>query len=827
MWYNEITALGAQIIFKEKGRSNMKQVFRRLTAAAASAALMLGALPMLPVHAATTLTVGKNGTYKTIGEAVSAAAALNPSGESSRVTIAIEPGTYREQLIINTPYLTFTNSNPNAGEVTVTWYYGIGYQYYSAASSGYYNANDAKSKSKKAVAQRWGTAVRLQKSAQYFRAENITFENSFNRYVTDEEIADGVEPTGETLTVQRRKGMDVTAKNTTERAAAMCVEADYCEFLHCNFVSSQDTLYTEKKAYFKECKIQGNTDYIFGSGDVVFDQCELCFGGYSDNAVGGYITAARQQTLGYLFWECNVTANAGKKVGAGFFGRPWRNTAHVLFYNTKLQYEGIIQSAGWTKMSGVEPSQATFREYNTKTMNGGNVNTGGRVSGTVLSSCSATREQYLNGWTPYYMNGSGSKRKAGARLELSAMSFYLKNEASGLYLGIEGDAKDGANIIQTEKDKACVWIPEGFGEGYYWLYADGGDMSYFNEGYYILSVDGDKTEDGANISIVKQCDGDGKFFKFVSAGKKSYELVTKHTEDQSCVSISTGANVLQSACTGNADQRWIIEEKIDPIKGTLIREMMVYDRTNAQKWMITENAQSGAAMFGDRAFTIVGLPAELQGAELIQTACDSKYFSGTLADVTAAQPLTLYVAMDTRVDPLPAWLSDWTKTALTFDNSDAVHFTCYSKEVEAGETVSLGANGQSSYCVNYIAFAQPRAAETTTVTTTTTTETTATTTTAPAVTTTAAETTAVTIAETTAATVTTTTTGAPAAVLAGDTDCNGQVDVSDAVALARFVAEDKTVQISAAGQKNADCDGIAGITGGDVTQILKIVAKLV
>lgn len=99
---------------------------------------------------------------------------------------------------------------------------------------------------------------------------------------------------------------------------------------------------------------------------------------------------------------------------------------------------------------------------------------------------------------------------------------------------------------------------------------------------------------------------------------------------------------------------------------------------------------------------------------------------------------------------------------------------------------------------------------------------------------TTAQTTATTekITSTTEAGTTTTTTAvqtteAPKAKLAGDADCSGAVDVSDAVLLARFVAEDSAATISAEGQANADCDGTAGLSGSDVTQILKIIAKLV
>ena len=63
--------------------------------------------------------------------------------------------------------------------------------------------------------------------------------------------------------------------------------------------------------------------------------------------------------------------------------------------------------------------------------------------------------------------------------------------------------------------------------------------------------------------------------------------------------------------------------------------------------------------------------------------------------------------------------------------------------------------------------------------------------------------------------------------LVGDVDCSGTVDVSDAVLLARFVAEDKTAAVTAAGKRNADCDGKQGIDGGDTTRILMYIAKLI
>ena len=82
------------------------------------------------------------------------------------------------------------------------------------------------------------------------------------------------------------------------------------------------------------------------------------------------------------------------------------------------------------------------------------------------------------------------------------------------------------------------------------------------------------------------------------------------------------------------------------------------------------------------------------------------------------------------------------------------------------------------------------------------------------------ETTVVTTAETTVVTT------EAEQLLRGDVNCSGMVDVSDAVLLARFVAEDSKAVITANGKRNADIDGTPGLTSEDVVKILRIIAKL-
>lgn len=411
----------------------------------------------------------KENNYATVNAAVAAVARMGISSEAKRVTIHIAPGTYREQVIINTPYITLTNDK--AGEVLLTWYYGIGYKYYS--SNGYYDAQRAFDKYEKKIADRWGTTVRVNKTATGFRAEGITFENSFNRYVTDEEIADGVElvENPENTTVVRAKGVDVTSKAATERAAAMCVETDQAEFFDCSFLSSQDTLYTagdkngcQGRMYFKNCYIEGQTDYIFGSGSVVFDECTLNWKGYSETNKSnpGYVTAVRPADTtgckGYLFRDCTVTANPDLTVAPGFWGRTWGADAMATFLNTRLEKAGLIADEGWKSMNG-DPKNANYHEFGTTTLDGAAVDTSKRVEGTVMTEAEAnavTAESYFNGWTPYYYG-----------IETRTVTFQVDTGASVTDLAADGKAAalNSRNQLVALKE-AVVTFKIGVADGY-------------------------------------------------------------------------------------------------------------------------------------------------------------------------------------------------------------------------------------------------------------------------------------------------------------------------------------------------------------------------
>lgn len=301
--------------------------------------------------------------YDTIRDAI---AGLKSGSQTKGSTVVLTSGqTYTEQVVVDVENVRFETSSTEPAEIS--WYYGIGYTYYSAGPDGFYNEDYAVDRHSRKGVSKWGTAVRVTKSG--FEAENITFTNTFNIKVTPEEKADGVKAdttayTDTKITLDRTTdGFDPQTRAATERAAAIVLDSGNAAFEKCQFYSSQDTIYSVGNIYFKNCTISGGIDYMFNnSGNVIVDNSKLEWKGYSANPAGGYITAARGK---YIFRNCEVTQTELQQV-KGFFGRPWGATADVTFINTKTN--GLIDDAGWKDMSGVTPDQVKmFGSYNSTT----------------------------------------------------------------------------------------------------------------------------------------------------------------------------------------------------------------------------------------------------------------------------------------------------------------------------------------------------------------------------------------------------------------------------------------------------------------------------
>ncbi|QDA58581.1 pectinesterase family protein [Hymenobacter jejuensis] len=275
----------------------------------------------------THLTVAQDGSgdYKTIQEAVNAV----PNQSLVPITIEVKKGTYREKLVVPSPktHIVLVGEDKNTTVITYDDHSGANGIDTFSSHSVLVQAND-------------------------FAAENITFEN--------------------------------TAGYTAGQAVALHVEGDRCSFRNCRIVGNQDVLLLatdNSRQYYRDCYIEGTTDFIFGASTAVFDRCTV------HSKKNSFITAASttpQQKFGFVFLNCKLTADTtlAQKV---YLGRPWRPYAKVVYINTEMGNH--ITPAGWENWRNpANEKTAYYAEYKS-------FGPGGNVKSRVAWSHQLTKKE--------------------------------------------------------------------------------------------------------------------------------------------------------------------------------------------------------------------------------------------------------------------------------------------------------------------------------------------------------------------------------------------------------------------------------------------------
>lgn len=165
---------------------------------------------------------------------------------------------------------------------------------------------------------------------------------------------------------------NITIENNAARlgqAVALHTEGDRLVFVNCRILGNQDTIYTGMaytRLFFKNCYIEGTTDFIFGPSTAWFEECTI------KNKTNSFVTAAstpQDVKYGYVFNRCKLIADDG--VNKAYLGRPWRPYAHTLFMNCEIGKHIIPQ--GWQNWGNKANEQtARYQEYN-NTGEGANV----------------------------------------------------------------------------------------------------------------------------------------------------------------------------------------------------------------------------------------------------------------------------------------------------------------------------------------------------------------------------------------------------------------------------------------------------------------------
>lgn len=158
--------------------------------------------------------------------------------------------------------------------------------------------------------------------------------------------------------------MDYRTGAFTGRAVAIQDQGNKNIYKNVKMLSNQDTFYTGgNRIYLENSEIHGTVDFIFGGGDVFFNECTV----YLEERGGNVITAASTSATtnwGYVFNNCTID---GFDINNGGYslGRPWQGSPKVAYLNTTMKK--LSKADGWSEWGALP---AVYAEYNTVSSTG-------------------------------------------------------------------------------------------------------------------------------------------------------------------------------------------------------------------------------------------------------------------------------------------------------------------------------------------------------------------------------------------------------------------------------------------------------------------------
>ncbi len=272
------------------------------------------------------ITVAKDGSgnFSTIMDAVNSIQELPE-------TIYIKNGIYEERVEISMPFLTLEGEDASQTIITEAYYANM------LMEDG----------SKRGTFRSYTMLV---------TADNFTMKN---------------------LTVRNASGFGYKVG----QAIALYVEGDRALIENCRILGHQDTLFTGPLPHaamqaggfagptenfprrvlrqeYRNCYIEGEIDFIFGSACAYFDNCSI----HSLNRnqePNGYVTAPstyEDMEFGYVFNNCHFTSNCPDN--SVYLGRPWRIHAKTVILNSII--DGHICDSAFHDWNKAEAHEASY-----------------------------------------------------------------------------------------------------------------------------------------------------------------------------------------------------------------------------------------------------------------------------------------------------------------------------------------------------------------------------------------------------------------------------------------------------------------------------------
>ncbi|XP_031104362.1 pectinesterase/pectinesterase inhibitor PPE8B-like [Ipomoea triloba] len=155
---------------------------------------------------------------------------------------------------------------------------------------------------------------------------------------------------------------DVTFENTAgpekHQAVAFRSDSDLSVLFRCAIRGYQDTLYAHSmRQFYRECKITGTVDFIFGDSTAVFQSCEISARKGLPNQKNTITAHGRKdpaEPTGFSIQFCNITAEpellAAGNSTASYLGRPWRLYSRTVFMQSYIS--SAIRPEGWLEWDG-------------------------------------------------------------------------------------------------------------------------------------------------------------------------------------------------------------------------------------------------------------------------------------------------------------------------------------------------------------------------------------------------------------------------------------------------------------------------------------------
>ena len=268
--------------------------------------LMLGCIAAKAQPKKMVVAQDGSGDYKTIQAAFNAVPAKN----NSRILIYIKNGLYREKLRLD--------SGKNFVELVGESRFGTILTY-----------DDHPGKvSAKGDSINTRSSYSFQMNADDFTARDITFRND--------------------------------AGFTAGQAVAVEARGDKAVFVNCRFIGNQDILFLNSETsrqYYKDCYIEGTTDFIFGPATAWFEGCHI------HSKKNSHITAAstpQNHPYGFVFNDCTLTGDSSLHMVS--LGRPWRPFSMVVYMHCYIGQQ--IKPEGWSNWNKTESYKtARYAEY--------------------------------------------------------------------------------------------------------------------------------------------------------------------------------------------------------------------------------------------------------------------------------------------------------------------------------------------------------------------------------------------------------------------------------------------------------------------------------